>query len=182
MALVSPFAIYTLGPGTSNTAIEPVLELSNQIFDSTSSPRTHHSSLEEWHKRLSQPNSILLYGTGSPSLPAEQVRNNDETFSSSAASRPIGFIFAHPKSDPSLPCPTLHIWLAGISEKARGMGLFAALMDKVEEGARSKGIQALSVCTFPAIFARMFAILQTQGWEVKMWMNNGTKALLTKRV
>jgi len=62
------------------------------------------------------------------------------------------------------------------------MGLFAALMEKVEDHARSKGIQALSVCTFPMTFGRMFAILQTHGWEVKVWMEDGKKALMTKRV
>jgi hypothetical protein len=183
MAQLKSFTIYTLGSGTSKAAIEPVLDLSNEIFASTSSPPTHHSSLEEWHRRLSQPVSILVCGTEtSLSVTSRQVTTNNKARPSFAPFGPIGFIFAHRRPCPSLPYPTLHIWLAGVSERARGMGLFAALMDEVERHARNEGIQTLSVCTFPATFGQMFAILQTHAWEVKVWMDDGKKVLMTKGV
>lgn len=84
--------------------------------------------------------------------------------------------------DAVLPFPTLHIWLAGVSDKARGSGIFAALMGEVEDHARSKGVKALSVATFPDEYAKMYAILQKQGWEVKDWRDNGRKVLMIKAI
>lgn len=92
----------------------------------------------------------------------------------------IGFIFAHLRNEAALPHPTLHIWLAGVSENARGTGLFAALMRKVESHARSVDIEGLSVATFPAKFGKMYAILQKQGWEARDWKEDGKKVLMMK--
>lgn len=150
--------------------IQSVLDLSNCIFDTGSSPPTHHSSLDAWCQRLAKPSAILVYGSST-------------TSSNSDSPSLTGFIFVNPRSkDPALPYPTLHIWLAGVSENARGTGVFAAMMDVVERHARDKAFEALSVCTFPERFGKMFAILQKQGWEVRAWMEDGKKVLMMKRV
>lgn len=236
MALASAFTIHRLGPGASREAIQPVLDLSNRIFDTASLPPSHHSSLDEWHRRLSLHSptggvsSILVYATtsakesprlnsnghveqnesgpgtpfasGSENKPAASSSNTRSTTTqdtsslsskstSTADHGPVGFIFASPQKYASLPYPTLHIWLAGVPDWARGTGVFAALMDEVEKhargdsegegGGRQAKLPALSVCTFPARFPRMFAILQKQGWEVKEWMDEG-KVFLVKQL
>lgn len=84
------------------------------------------------------------------------------------------------KADSALPHPTLHVWLAGVSESARGTGIFAALMSEVEGHARSLDVAALSVATFPAKFEKMYAILQKQGWKAREWTESGRKVLMTK--
>jgi len=74
----------------------------------------------------------------------------------------------------------LHVWLAGVSEEARGTGVFAALMGTVENHARTLDIGALSVATFPAKFGKMYTILQKQGWEAKEWTESDNKVLMMK--
>ena len=103
MAHVNDLVVHSLDASASKGTIEPILSLSNKIFNTASSSPTHHSSLDEWHKRLSQPTSVLLY-----------ARDSNP---SSTEGRPVGFIFLHPKSDSSLPSQTLHIWLAGVAEQ-----------------------------------------------------------------
>ena len=178
------FGIRKLRPGASKETIEPLLGLSNQIFDTASAPPTRFSSLEEWLSRLSQPSSILVFSTKLTAPLAVTPLSSRETTTPSPVpmTLPTGFVFAHIKSDPNIPCPTLHIWLAGVSEQARGTGLFAAMMREVETHARSERIDTLSVATFPEKFAKMFSILQKQGWEIRDWREEGKKVLLTKRV
>jgi GNAT superfamily N-acetyltransferase len=138
----------------------------------SSKQQPHHQLttplLDEWHKRLSLPSSVLLYArdTGTPST----------------EEGPVGFILAHPKNGSTLPSQTLHIWLAGVTEQARGAGIFAALMMAFEQHARKHDIQELSVCTYPGKFAKMFAILQKTGWKVWAWMEGGEEVLMIKIV
>jgi hypothetical protein len=179
MAVVAPsFTVHTLDSSSPISSIEPVLSLSNQIFDTQSSSPTHHSSLEEWSIRLNNPNSILVYGSLNRPPPSSSVPI--DSASADPTPRIIGFIFAHLKTESALPHPTLHIWLAGVSENARGTGVFAALMSKVESHARSVDIEGLSVATFPTRFGKMYAILQKQGWEARDWKEGGKKVLMMK--
>jgi GNAT superfamily N-acetyltransferase len=67
-------------------------------------------------------------------------------------------------------------------QKARGSGVFAALMSEVEKYARAQRVKALSVCTFPEKFEKMFAILQKQGWEGVEWREEHHKVLMMKRL
>ncbi|EXJ84926.1 hypothetical protein A1O3_05601 [Capronia epimyces CBS 606.96] len=209
------YSVHVLKAGASKTALQPILDLSNRIFDTTLMPPTHHSSLDEWHTRLSSHSTIggailvSAIATTDLTLPSRACKETTRDFSSSPTSEiepvktswttddltapsstsgpePVGFIFAIPKTSSSLPCPTLHIWLAGVADQARGTGVFAALMSEVEKHARGDGIgvdqvqvQALTVCTFPARFGRMFAILQKQGWDVRERMDDG-KVLMMK--
>lgn len=166
MALVNDLVVHSLDASASKGTIEPILSLSNKIFNTASSSPTDHSSLDEWHKRLSQPTSVLLY-----------ARDSNP---SSTEGRPVGFIFSHPKSDSSLPSQTLHIWLAGVAEQARGTGIFAALMMAIEQHARRHGVHELSVCTYPGKFGKMFTILQKTGWKVRAWLEDGEKVLMRK--
>ncbi|KAK5294703.1 hypothetical protein LTR99_009509 [Exophiala xenobiotica] len=144
MTHVNDLVVHSLDASASKTTIEPILSLSDQIFNTAASSPTHHSSLDEWHKRLSLPSSVLLYAR--------------DTSPSSTEGRLVGFMFAHPKTDSSLPCQTLHIWLAGVTERE------------------------LSVCTYPGKFGKMFAILQKTGWKVWAWMEGGEKVLMIKTV
>ncbi|KAJ9502596.1 hypothetical protein LTR96_005717 [Exophiala xenobiotica] len=168
MTHVNDLVVHSLDASASKTTIEPILSLSDQIFNTAASSPTHHSSLDEWHKRLSLPSSVLLYAR--------------DTSPSSTEGRLVGFMFAHTKTDSSLPCQILHIWLAGVTEQARGTGIFAALMMAVEQHARKHDIQELSVCTYPGKFGKMFAILQKTGWKVWAWMEGGEKVLMIKTV
>ncbi|KAL6253014.1 hypothetical protein RBB50_000734 [Rhinocladiella similis] len=169
MAHSSNFTIHSLDSTASKEAIQPILSLSNYIFGTSLSPPTHHSSLDEWHQRLSQPDSIILYATSCGS-------------SDTGGEEALGFIFAHAKLDPRLPTRTLHIWLAGTTATARGKGVFAALMTTLAQHSQSRGIEMLSVCTFPQTFSKMFAILQKTDWTVQAWFEDGKKVLMSKPV
>ncbi|KAL2412523.1 hypothetical protein ABEF91_000277 [Exophiala dermatitidis] len=201
------FTIHRIPTGeVSPTRIQPILDLSNLIFDTARSPPTHHSLIEVWRQRLSPPPPgsglpapILVYATateGSKNESSSSTTSNDPTGhddhvgspigQDQVGSPPIGFIFAIPRtdSDPSIPSPTLHIWLAGVSAQARGTGVFAALMAEVEQHARrdenESRVKVMSVCTYPKRFGKMFAILQRQGWEIRQWLEDGEKVLFVK--
>ncbi|KEF62445.1 uncharacterized protein A1O9_00417 [Exophiala aquamarina CBS 119918] len=181
MTVAAPsFTIHKLDSTALASNLEPVLNLSNLIFDTQSSRPTHHSSLEEWSIRLSRPDSILVYSTSSSSQYSPPRLST--SISTDPAPVVLGFVFAHMKSDRTLPHPTLHIWLAGVSEDTRGTGVFAALMSKVEDHARSLSIGALSVATFPAKYEKMYTILQKQGWEEREWTERGRKVLMMKPI
>lgn len=125
---------------------------------------------------MGKEDSIIVYSTvdesvDSPSEDATPVGQAREV---------VGFVFAHVKTDAALPYPTLHVWLAGVSERARGTGVFMALMGIVEAHARSLGVKGLSVATFPDTFAKMYAILLKQGWEAREWKEGGRKVLMMK--
>lgn len=123
--------------------------------------------------------------TTTPPVPID-CTSTDGTHAAPAAAAAVvvtGFVFAHMKTDDAaLPFPTLHIWLAGVSDKARGTGVFATLMGKVETHARSKGVKALSVATFPDKYGKMYAILQKQGWEAQDWSDDGRKVLMMRTI
>ncbi|KAL2423277.1 hypothetical protein ABEF95_003306 [Exophiala dermatitidis] len=191
------FAIHLIPAGdVSPSSIQPILDLSNRIFDTARSPPTHHSSIEVWRERLSPPPPgsglpapILVYATATEGWKSESsssTTNNDPTGHDDHVGSPIGFIFAISRTDPdpSIPSPTLHIWLAGVSEEARGTGVFAALMAEVEQHARrdenESRVKVMSVCTYPKRFSKMFAILQRQGWEIRQWLEDGEKVLFVK--
>ncbi|KAG9775176.1 hypothetical protein KCU88_g5156, partial [Aureobasidium melanogenum] len=201
----SKFTIHRIPAGdVSPTRIQPILDLSNLIFDTARSPPTHHSSIEVWRQRLSPPlpgsglpAPILVYATATEGFKSESsssTTNNDPIGHDDHVGSPIGqdqvgsppiaFVFAIPRtdSDPSIPSPTLHIWLAGVSEQARGTGVFAALMAEVEQHARQdrSEVKVMSVCTYPKRFGKMFAILQRQGWEIRQWLEDGEKVLFVK--
>ncbi|KIW11597.1 hypothetical protein PV08_10898 [Exophiala spinifera] len=174
------FTIHNLDSSTASKdgAIRAILALSNHIFDTSSGPPTHHSSLDEWYRRLSRPDSIVVYATPPPSGSRDPEREGAPNPGDEA----LGFIFAHAKVDPQLPTRTLHVWLAGTTARARGKGVFAALMKTLEQHARTRGIGTLSVCTFPDTFSNMFAILQKTGWTVQAWLEDGKKVLMSKPV
>jgi GNAT superfamily N-acetyltransferase len=174
-----PFSTHTLGTGASRREVELILELSNKIFGVESlSPSTHHSSLDEWMKRLSQRGSILAY----VSMDRTVTDISSATIVTWTSDGPaVGFVFAFIKTEPAITVPTMHIWLAGVSEQARGGGVFAALMHEVEKWARIQGVKALSVSTHPAKYERMFSILLKQGFKVKEKNASLGKVLLMKR-
>ncbi|EXJ85709.1 hypothetical protein A1O1_06077, partial [Capronia coronata CBS 617.96] len=202
-AYSTSYSILVLQVGASKKDLQPVLDLSNRIFDTAPLPPSPHSSLDEWHGRLSlrfiAPSSESTHDPKlagrSSAIEGSKHHSSLSTDRDTDIQDPIGFVFASPKTYPSLPHPTLHVWLAGIAERARGTGVFAALMAEVETHARNTNggvgvdvkagqghVQALSICTFPARFSRMFSILQREGWQVKEWMDDGQKVLLVKEL
>ncbi|ETN42856.1 uncharacterized protein HMPREF1541_02014 [Cyphellophora europaea CBS 101466] len=159
---------YTLLQGSPETALQPVLDLNNQIFQvDTAASGTHHGSLTEWQKRLGEPLSIIVC-----------AGLNGQTQGDTEIS-PVGFIFAHPKQHGGDSQPALHIWLAGVLPASRGSGTFHGLMTRVERHAREKDVKTLSVATFPAKFSRMYSILRGTGWSGEKDLGGG-KVLLTK--
>ncbi|KAK5057832.1 hypothetical protein LTR84_011833 [Exophiala bonariae] len=183
-----PFTLHTLDASSPRTSLEPVLRLSNRIFNTTASEPTHHSSLDEWCARLRQKDSILVYGSTAPDESIDPAsadgmpKRGGQVQVQTQAREVVGFVFAVVKTEPALPFPTLHVWLAGVSERARGSGVFAALMSRVQHHARSKGVNGLSVATFPATFGKMYAILLKQGWEAREWKEEGKKVLMIKAI
>ncbi|KAJ9625375.1 uncharacterized protein PV06_07607 [Exophiala oligosperma] len=179
MTSADKFTIHKLDSTASGEAIRPILSLSNYIFDTSSSPPTHHSSLDEWHRRLSKPDSIILYATPLPMSGDSSSASKDQT---ELEEEVLGFIFAHVKANPQISTRTLHIWLAGTTATSRGRGVFASLVTSLEQQARNRGVDMLSVCTFPETFSKMFAILQKTGWTVQAWLEDGKKVLMSKPV
>jgi predicted GNAT family acetyltransferase len=175
---------------TLSLTVQAVLDLSNRIFNTASSSPTptHHSSLDEWSRRLSLPGSVLVFGHSNttdtdmpPSSPSSQPPHTPMPMLEPGS----GFIFAHPRRDSALTGAgpmLLHIWLAGVDKPARGTGIFAALMEQVEEHARQSGFETLGVCTYPERFGRMFAILRRTGWVETEWLEEGKKVRMMKRV
>ncbi|KAJ9614441.1 hypothetical protein H2200_002577 [Cladophialophora chaetospira] len=164
--------VHRLCSDTPKDALKPVLALSHKIFASSNPAQTHFSSLDEWTRRLSNPESILVYAT--TAVPNSSVSISSDVLPDS----PIGFIFAHPSDKAGLPDKTLHIWLGGVSETTRKKGVFAALMREIEEHASHRGWDTLSVSTFPEKFPRMYELLQREDWEVRCTMAEGKKTAL----
>jgi GNAT superfamily N-acetyltransferase len=149
---------------TSQTELQPILDLSNKIFSAeVSTEATHHSSLVEWQRRLSYSQSAIV----TAALDAE------------SSQQPVGFIFAHPKQHTLNAEPVLHIWLAGVLPECRGGGVFHRLMTLVEVHALQFGAERISVATYPNKFEKMYSILSKTGWEVTTDLGGG-KVLLMK--
>lgn len=149
------------------SAIKPVVDLSNTIFGADGEVTSHHGSSEEWKRRLSEENSIIVCASTA-------------TDSAKDTMIPVGFIFAHPRRSGSTEeADSLHIWLAGISPSSRGGGIFQGMMEVLESHARQRKVMRLSVCTFPAKFETMYRILLKTGWRQVEELDAG-KVLLRK--
>jgi ribosomal protein S18 acetylase RimI-like enzyme len=147
-----------------DAAVACILGLSDSIFKPES--ESHHTSLEEWRKRLSDPASSIIYLA---------LRPNDQLSVSSRYLSPVGFIFAHPRSHPeplkSGYTQSLHIWLAGVLEEYRGRKCLDTMinalieLERKQRGPESSTILVLTVCTTPSRFPSMWSWLKarTQG-------------------
>jgi GNAT superfamily N-acetyltransferase len=150
----------------SPAELQPILDLSNQIFGvEASAEGTHHSSLSEWVRRLSDAQAFIA---SAATLDRE-----------STSKQPVGFMFVHPKQHTANAEPVLHIWLAGVLPAYRGEGVFHRLMTMVEEHALQFGAARISVATYPKRFEKMYSILSKTGWEVTNDLDDG-KILLMK--
>ena len=149
----------------SPEAYQSILDMCRSIF----SPNTpvedlpRYYQLSEWDSHISMPNSVIFYMTNPASNPP---------------SRPIGFFFAVPRTQPEIGHELLHISLAGVDPESRGLGIFPLLMEKVKEHARSHGYPEMTVCTFPGRFEKMYRILGSNGWEEVAWPMKDEKVLM----
>ncbi|KAI5369886.1 Putative acyl-CoA N-acyltransferase [Septoria linicola] len=153
---------------TRNTTqvLANILDLSNSIFaasceavasESIARPSTQAS---EWQRRLELPGSIILY-----------VTSDD---GSACSAHIIGFLFVHLKSHPESGSlsPLPHIWLAGVDPLSRGSGVFPLMLKHASNHARTAlGADAMTVCTYPRRFARMYEILKRTGWKDVAWLD-----------
>jgi len=55
-------------------------------------------------------------------------------------------------------------------------------MDKVKVHARNLGFQEITVCTYPNRFAKMYRILNENGWQEVCWLQEDVKVLMKFRV
>ncbi|KAF9784996.1 hypothetical protein BJ322DRAFT_801853 [Thelephora terrestris] len=163
---------------------EKAMELSNSIFNPGS--ESHHTSLEEWKRRISDPASSIIYlvpqlGGGSSALPGD-----DEP---PLPPRPVAFLFAHPRSHPE-PLKngftqSVHIWFAGVSKEYRGRRCLDTVVDALVElekkrrGSDQSSMSTLTVCTTPSRFPSMWNWLRARPQWVaeKEW--DGGKVMLS---
>ena len=129
-------------------------ELSVAIF-SPYFPATLHNHpsfyFSEWQSRLTLPNSIVFYAT------------------TPMSGKPLGFFFAHPRTQPEIGHELFHIWLVGVDPNSRGLGIFPLLMDRMKQHARDCGYSELTICTRPKQFDKMYRILCEHGWQEVAW-------------
>ncbi|KAM3418404.1 hypothetical protein BST61_g4397 [Cercospora zeina] len=145
----------------AHEALTQVFALSRRIFGAEEDAHRPSSQLPEWRKRLQQEGSAVLYATHT---------ENDEI--------PLGFLFVVAITAPELGVEFPHIWLAAVDPASRGSGLFALLMQHAIQRAREAEAQALTICTYPKWFARMYAVLQQEGWQEMARRENGEKVLM----
>lgn len=133
----------------------------------TQSLYAHHTSLEEWRKRLSDPASNIIYLALQP---------NDQFPVSSRNPSAAGLLFAHPRSHPEPlknGCTqSLHIWLAGVSEEYRGRRCLDIMvnalieLERKQRGPEPSTMLVLTVCTTPLRFPSMWSWLKAR----KQWV------------
>lgn len=129
-------------------------ELSVAIFSPYFSTTEHnHPSFDfsEWQRRLTFSHSVVYYAT------------------KSETDKPLGFFFAHPRTQPEIGHELLHIWLVGVDPDSRGLGIFPFLMDRMKQHARNCGYSELTICTRPKQFQKMYRILGEHGWQEVAW-------------
>ena len=119
--------------------IQTILNLSCQVFGTPSidSAESRFASLSEWRSRLRDPKSLIFYIC-------------------EPKSRPVAFLFLHPKL--LMNKDHLHIWLAGVSEQYRQLGLWRNLLDAAFIHARNLDMP-LSIRTNQYKFPAMYAFL-----------------------
>jgi len=169
-----------------DAAIASILHLSNSIFN----PKieSHHTSLEEWKRRLSDPASSIVYLVPRPdsdqSPASSEDRDDRSRLEEVAGPPPVAFLFAHPRSHPEPlkngTSRSLHIWIAGVLEEYRGRGcldtMVNALIDSEES---STPMPTFTVCTTPSRFPSMWAWLRARTrWVLEKELGEG-KVLLS---
>ena len=171
--------------GAEKAAVTSILQLSNSIFNPES--EDHHTSLEEWMTRLSDPASTIIYLVPQPDQSPKEPSKDDQR--PPMIPPPVAFLFAHPRSHPDPlkngTSQSLHIWLAGVLEEYRGRGclntMVNALIDLEERRRRSESssMQTLTVCTTPSRFPLMWAWLRARTrWVFEKELDEG-KLLLS---
>ena len=133
----------------TDVQIQAILNLSCQVFGTTikDSAESRFASLSEWRGRLTDPKSRIFYICDTES-------------------RPVAFLFLHPKS--LMNKDHLHIWLAGVSEQYRQLGLWKNLLDAAHIHAQNLDMP-LSIRTnqykFPAMYAFLSGSFNWQEYE-----------------
>lgn len=167
--------IDVLPEAPSDDEVQAILKLSNGIFNTaTQEPPTHHSSLDEWHRRLRYPGAIIIRA-------GLHVSRKD--LQNKAPVTPVGFIFGYRTKQTvgdGKEVEAGHIWLAGVYESYQGQGIFGDLMKVFEQYATENGLEWISVATFPKRYGRMFGLLEKTGW--KEARREGEKVVMMKKV
>jgi len=166
--------------------VASVLHISNSIFDPE--PESHYASLEVWKRRLSDPASSIIYLVPQPDQ-SPTLSGDDRSRLLEVPSKPVGFIFAHPRPHPEPlkngSSQSLHIWLAGVLEEYRGRGcldtMVNALIDLEKRRRRSESspMPTLTICTTPSRFPLMWTWLRARTQWVLEKEFDGGKVLLS---
>ncbi|KAL0945943.1 hypothetical protein HGRIS_012222 [Hohenbuehelia grisea] len=167
--------------------IERLISLSNTIFQiddskskNASGDVVKYSSPAEWKRRLALRNGRgLIVACMEPehetqsscSTGTAEEKSQIQEADDAGFGKPIGFLFAHPRSHSDEPLTngaleTMHIWLAGVLPEFRRQGLLEQMVVKLME--EMMGIEEnLTVCTVPARFPAMWGWLKGRGWAVE---------------
>lgn len=140
----------------------------HHLYETVFAPYTPHirgydpsrQSKTAWPEQLASPNASIFYATLSSSR------------------EPIGFLFSTPRTFEEIGVELLHVKLAAVLSSSQGLGVFPMLMEEVKKWGVKGGYGALTICTFPNTFDRMFPILCKNGWEVVAWLDEGEKVLM----
>ena len=120
--------------------LDTAIKMSKDIFHPSATEIEQYHNKLDWTKKINDDDGLLVMA---------YVDNE-----------PAGFVMCYSKEP-----KTLHIWVGGVLEKYRGLGIWTGIYEKIESYATAKNHQRLTLNTYKDKFPVMYTFASTHGFH-----------------
>ncbi len=120
------------------SVLDEAITISLEVFHPSSKEIDEYHNKEDWKRKIKRNGLFIVV----------YVEN-----------KPAGFVLCYVKEK-----NTMHIWVGGVLEKYRGMGLWSGMYKKIEKYTIDKDFQRLTLNTYKDKFPVMFEFANMHGF------------------